>query len=34
LNIDFRDSNEFRDLIVKDHKKYGEIIHKAGIQPN
>ncbi len=34
LNIDFRDSDQFRDLIVKDHQKYGAIIHKAGIQPD
>jgi hypothetical protein len=33
LNFDFRDSNQFRELIIKDHQKYGAIIREAGIQP-
>jgi tripartite-type tricarboxylate transporter receptor subunit TctC len=32
LNIDFRGSDQFRELIVKDHLKYGAIIREAGIQ--
>jgi tripartite-type tricarboxylate transporter receptor subunit TctC len=34
FNIDFRDSNQFRELIVRDHQKYGTIIREAGIQPD
>jgi len=34
LNIDFRDSNQFRDLVINDHQKYGAIIHKTGIRPD
>jgi tripartite-type tricarboxylate transporter receptor subunit TctC len=34
LNIDFRNSDRFRDLIVKDHEKYGAIIRTAGLQPD
>jgi tripartite-type tricarboxylate transporter receptor subunit TctC len=34
LNIDFRDGDQFRDLIVKDHQKYGAIIRTAGLQPD
>ena len=33
LNFDFRDSNQFRELITQDHQKYGAIIREAGIQP-
>jgi tripartite-type tricarboxylate transporter receptor subunit TctC len=33
LNFDFRDSNQFRELIINDHQKYGAIIREAGIQP-
>ena len=33
LNIDFRSSEQFRELIVGDHQKYGAIIREAGIQP-
>jgi hypothetical protein len=33
LNFDFRDSNQFRELIIRDHQKYGAIIREAGIQP-
>src|SRR5258706_14383223 len=34
LNIDFRNGDQFRDLIVKDHQKYGAIIRTAGLQPD
>jgi tripartite-type tricarboxylate transporter receptor subunit TctC len=33
FNLDFRNSDQFRELIVKDHQKYGAIIREAGIQP-
>src|SRR5215470_1991602 len=33
LNVDFRDSDQFRELIVRDHQKYGMIIRDAGIHP-
>jgi len=33
FSLDFRTSEQFRDLIVRDHKKYGTIIREAGIQP-
>jgi hypothetical protein len=33
LNIDFRSSEQFRELLVGDHQKYGAIIREAGIQP-
>jgi len=33
LNLDFRNSDKFREFIVKDHQKYGTIIREAGIQP-
>ena len=32
LNFDFRNSDQFRELIVRDHQKYGMIIREAGIQ--
>jgi tripartite-type tricarboxylate transporter receptor subunit TctC len=31
FNLDFRNSEQFRELIVKDHQKYGAIIREAGI---
>jgi tripartite-type tricarboxylate transporter receptor subunit TctC len=34
LDFDFRDSDQFRELIVRDHQKYGTVIREAGIQPN
>jgi tripartite-type tricarboxylate transporter receptor subunit TctC len=34
LNFDFRNSDQFRELIVRDHQKYGAIIREAGIQPD
>ena len=33
LNIDYRNSTQFHELIVSDHQKYGTIIREAGIQP-
>src|SRR5262249_32184233 len=32
LNLDFRNSDQFRELIVRDHQKYGTIIREAGIK--
>jgi tripartite-type tricarboxylate transporter receptor subunit TctC len=32
LNFDFRSSDQFRELIVSDHQKYGMVIREAGIQ--
>ena len=32
LSSDFRNSEQFRELIVKDHQKYGAIIREAGIR--
>src|SRR6266436_3140971 len=34
LNFDFRNSDQFRELIVKDHQKYGTVIRDAGIHPD
>jgi len=34
FNIDFRNSDQFREMIVRDHQKYGTIIREAGIQPD
>ena len=33
FSLDFRTSDQFRELIVRDHQKYGMIIREAGIQP-
>ena len=33
FSLDFRTSEQFRELIVRDHRKYGTIIREAGIQP-
>jgi len=33
LILDFRGSDQFRELIVADHQKYGRVIREAGIQP-
>jgi tripartite-type tricarboxylate transporter receptor subunit TctC len=32
LNFDFRNSDQFRELIVRDYRKYGTVIREAGIQ--
>jgi tripartite-type tricarboxylate transporter receptor subunit TctC len=34
LNVDFRSSDQFREMIVSEHKKYGAIIREAGIKPD
>jgi tripartite-type tricarboxylate transporter receptor subunit TctC len=34
LNLDFRNSDQFREFIVRDHEKYGTIIREAGIHPD
>jgi tripartite-type tricarboxylate transporter receptor subunit TctC len=33
LNSDYRNTTQFRELIISDHQKYGTIIREAGIQP-
>jgi tripartite-type tricarboxylate transporter receptor subunit TctC len=33
-DLNFVDTEGFRKLIAADHKRYGEVIHAAGIQPN
>jgi tripartite-type tricarboxylate transporter receptor subunit TctC len=33
FNLDFRDKDQFRELITGDHQKYGTIIREAGIHP-
>jgi len=32
LNFDFCNSEQFRELIVRDHQKYGRVIREAGIE--
>jgi len=32
FNLDFRDSEQFRELIAMEHQKYGAIIRDAGIR--
>jgi tripartite-type tricarboxylate transporter receptor subunit TctC len=34
FGLDFRNSDQFRELIVRDHQKYGTIIREAGIKPD
>jgi tripartite-type tricarboxylate transporter receptor subunit TctC len=34
MSVDFRDSEQFRDLIAGEYKKYGEVVRQAGINPN
>ena len=34
LNFDFRNHDQFRELIASDHRKYGAIVREAGIQPD
>jgi tripartite-type tricarboxylate transporter receptor subunit TctC len=34
FNLDFGNSDQFRELILKDHQKYGAIIREAGIHPD
>jgi tripartite-type tricarboxylate transporter receptor subunit TctC len=33
LNLEFRNSDQFGELIARDHQKYGTVIREAGIQP-
>jgi len=33
LNGEYRNSAQFRELIISDHQKYGAVIREAGIQP-
>jgi tripartite-type tricarboxylate transporter receptor subunit TctC len=33
FSLDFRTGDQFHELIVRDHQKYGTIIREAGIQP-
>jgi tripartite-type tricarboxylate transporter receptor subunit TctC len=33
MSVDFRDSEQFRELIAREYQKYGAVIRKAGIQP-
>jgi tripartite-type tricarboxylate transporter receptor subunit TctC len=32
LNLDFRNSDQFREFIVRENQKYGTIVRDAGIQ--
>jgi tripartite-type tricarboxylate transporter receptor subunit TctC len=34
MSVDFQGSDQFRDLIAREDKKYGAVIHDAGIQQN
>ena len=34
MSVDFRDSNQFRELIARENEKYGVIVREAGIQPD
>jgi tripartite-type tricarboxylate transporter receptor subunit TctC len=34
LHLEFRDSDQFRELIVNSHQKYGTIIREVGIRPS
>jgi tripartite-type tricarboxylate transporter receptor subunit TctC len=33
MSVDFRGSEQFRDLIVVEYRKYGMVAHQAGIEP-
>jgi tripartite-type tricarboxylate transporter receptor subunit TctC len=33
-NLDFRNSDEYRERLARDHQKFGAIIRAAGIEPN
>ena len=33
-NLDFRNSDEYRERLASDHQKFGAIIRAAGIEPN
>jgi tripartite-type tricarboxylate transporter receptor subunit TctC len=34
MSVDFRDSDQFRDLIAREYEKYGKVVREAGIQPD
>ena len=34
LSGEYRDSSQFRELIISDHQKYGAVIREAGIKPD
>ena len=34
FNLDYRNSDQFRERIITDHEKYGAIIHESGIRPD
>lgn len=33
MSVDFRDSEQFRELIASEYQKYGAVVREAGIQP-
>jgi tripartite-type tricarboxylate transporter receptor subunit TctC len=33
MSVDFRDSEQFRELIGREYRKYGVVVREAGIQP-
>jgi hypothetical protein len=33
FDLDFRNSEQFGELIIKDHRRYGAIIRESGTQP-
>jgi tripartite-type tricarboxylate transporter receptor subunit TctC len=34
MSVDFRGSDQFRELIAREDKKYGVVVREAGIEPN
>jgi hypothetical protein len=34
MSADFRGSDQFRDMIASEDKKYGAVVREAGIQLN
>jgi tripartite-type tricarboxylate transporter receptor subunit TctC len=34
MSVDFRDSEQFRDLIAREYQKYGGVVRQAGIEAN
>jgi hypothetical protein len=32
MAVNYRDANQFRDLIVGEYEKYGRVVREAGIQ--
>jgi tripartite-type tricarboxylate transporter receptor subunit TctC len=34
MSVDFRSSDQFRELIAGEYKKYGVVVRDADIQPN